>query len=121
MSDGDPTYAELLARTDAPPGSTWGLWPGRETLGCLNRIDEGRRRYGQRSVVGTVLGKRRLLDVQRLHRGFVPCAERRRMRERTERAVGQIDGAQDVADRHHACCRCKRIAIVMQLDPLHVR
>ena len=39
----DPTYADLLARTDAPAGSTWGLWPGRETLGCLNRIDHGRR------------------------------------------------------------------------------
>jgi hypothetical protein len=43
MADRDPSYAELLARTDAPAGSTWGLWPGRETLGCLNRIDHERR------------------------------------------------------------------------------
>ncbi|MEY2420728.1 MAG: hypothetical protein QOI95_795 [Acidimicrobiaceae bacterium] len=40
----EPTYDELLARTDAPAGSTWGLWPGREVLGCLNRITPERRR-----------------------------------------------------------------------------
>lgn len=39
----EPTYDELLARTDAPAGSTWGLWPGREVLGCLNRITPERR------------------------------------------------------------------------------
>ena len=37
------TYDELLARTDAPAGSTWGLWPGHEVLGCLNRITPERR------------------------------------------------------------------------------
>jgi len=39
----EPTYDELLARTDAPAGSTWGLWPGQEVLGCLNRITPDRR------------------------------------------------------------------------------
>lgn len=39
----EPTYDELLVRTDAPAGSTWGLWPGREVLGCLNRITPERR------------------------------------------------------------------------------
>src|SRR4051794_5321322 len=40
----EPTYDELLARTDGPPGSSWGVWPGREVLGCLNRITPERRR-----------------------------------------------------------------------------
>ena len=39
----EPTYDELLARTDAPPGSTWGLWPEPQVLGCLNRITPERR------------------------------------------------------------------------------
>ncbi len=39
----EPTYDELLARTDAPAGSSWGVWPGREVLGCLNRITPERR------------------------------------------------------------------------------
>jgi kynurenine formamidase len=39
----EPTYDELVSRTDAPPGSSWGLWPGREVLGCLNRITPERR------------------------------------------------------------------------------
>src|SRR3954454_6547406 len=39
----EPTYDELLARTDGPPGSSWGVWPGREVLGCLNRITPERR------------------------------------------------------------------------------
>jgi len=39
----EPTYAELLARTDGPAGSSWGVWPGREVLGCLNRITPERR------------------------------------------------------------------------------
>lgn len=43
MGDAEPTYAELLARTDAPAGSSWGVWPGREVLGCLNRITPERR------------------------------------------------------------------------------
>ncbi|MDT4937502.1 MAG: hypothetical protein QOG80_1173 [Pseudonocardiales bacterium] len=43
MSGIEPTYDELLARTDAPPGTSWGLWPGGEMLGCLNRITQERR------------------------------------------------------------------------------
>ena len=43
MAGTEPTYDELLARTDAPPGSSWGLWPGHEVLGCLNRITPERR------------------------------------------------------------------------------
>ena len=39
----EPTYEELLARTDAPAGSSWGVWPGRQVLGCLNRITPERR------------------------------------------------------------------------------
>ena len=43
MAGTEPTYDELLARTDAPPGSSWGVWPGHEVLGCLNRITPERR------------------------------------------------------------------------------
>src|SRR3954463_1373988 len=39
----EPTYDELLVRTDGPPGTSWGVWPGREVLGCLNRITPERR------------------------------------------------------------------------------
>jgi kynurenine formamidase len=46
----EPTYDELLARTDAPAGSSWGIWPGREVLGCLNRITEERRQRAARLV-----------------------------------------------------------------------
>jgi kynurenine formamidase len=46
MPDAEPTYADLLARTDAPAGSSWGVWPGREVLGCLNRITPERRVRG---------------------------------------------------------------------------
>jgi kynurenine formamidase len=43
MPEAEPTYDELLARTDGPKGSSWGVWPGREVLGCLNRITPERR------------------------------------------------------------------------------
>jgi hypothetical protein len=43
MPDIEPTYDEHLARTDAPAGSSGGVWPGREVLGCLNRITPERR------------------------------------------------------------------------------
>jgi kynurenine formamidase len=33
-----PTYAQLRARTDAPPGSSWGLFPDRPQLGMANFI-----------------------------------------------------------------------------------
>jgi hypothetical protein len=35
-----PSFDELLARTDAPAGSTWGLWGADDALGCLNLITE---------------------------------------------------------------------------------
>lgn len=34
-----PTYAELMARTDAPPGSAWGLFGPDDQVGTLNLID----------------------------------------------------------------------------------
>jgi kynurenine formamidase len=33
-----PTYAELLRRSDAPPGSSWGLFGEKDELGTLNRL-----------------------------------------------------------------------------------
>jgi kynurenine formamidase len=56
----EPTYAELLARTDAPAGSAWGLWPGREVLGCLNRITPERR---QRAAALVQTGEVYALDL----------------------------------------------------------
>jgi kynurenine formamidase len=56
----EPTYDELLARTDAPSGSTWGLWPGREVLGCLNRITPERR---QRAAALVQTGDVHALDL----------------------------------------------------------
>ena len=56
----EPTYDELLARTDAPAGSTWGLWPGREVLGCLNRITPERR---QRAATLVTTGEVFALDL----------------------------------------------------------
>jgi kynurenine formamidase len=35
-----PTYAELLERQDAPPGSSWGLFGPGDHLGTLNLLDE---------------------------------------------------------------------------------
>ena len=43
MPGSEPTYDDLLARTDGPPGTSWGLWPGPQVLGCLNRITPARR------------------------------------------------------------------------------
>lgn len=34
-----PTYRELLARTDAPAGSAWGVWGKDDECGTLNFID----------------------------------------------------------------------------------
>jgi kynurenine formamidase len=39
-----PTYAELLARTDAPPGTSWGLFGARDELGTLNLLTPERAR-----------------------------------------------------------------------------
>src|SRR5689334_3556521 len=33
-----PTYAELLQRTDAPPGTSWGLFGESDELGTLNLL-----------------------------------------------------------------------------------
>lgn len=38
VAEGLPSYAELLGRTDAPAGSTWGLWGADNDLGTLNLI-----------------------------------------------------------------------------------
>lgn len=37
-----PTYAELLRRTDAPPGSSWGIFGPADELGSLNFLDGDR-------------------------------------------------------------------------------
>lgn len=37
-----PTYAELTRRTDAPPGSSWGLFGPDDQLGTLNFLTEER-------------------------------------------------------------------------------
>ena len=33
-----PSYDDLLERTGAPPGSSWGLWGDDDVLGCLNLL-----------------------------------------------------------------------------------
>ena len=33
-----PTYAELCARTDGPPASSWGLWGPEDQIGALNLL-----------------------------------------------------------------------------------
>jgi kynurenine formamidase len=50
-STGLPTYDELLARTDAPAGSSWGLWGDDDRLGCLNLLTPEAALRGTRSVV----------------------------------------------------------------------
>lgn len=45
-----PTYAELLARTDAPAGSAWGLFGPDDELGTLNHLTPER----VREAVGVV-------------------------------------------------------------------
>ncbi|MGE0879658.1 MAG: cyclase family protein [Acidimicrobiia bacterium] len=41
-----PTFDELLARTDAPAGSSWGLWGKRDVFGCLNLLTPERAKAG---------------------------------------------------------------------------
>lgn len=36
--DGLPSYAELVARRDAPPGSTWGVFGAEDELGTINLL-----------------------------------------------------------------------------------
>ena len=38
VTDGLPTYAELLERTDAPAGSVWGLFGADDEIGALNLL-----------------------------------------------------------------------------------
>ncbi len=40
MRDQVPTYAELLARSDGPPGSAWGVFGPEDQLGTLNFLGE---------------------------------------------------------------------------------
>ncbi|GAY07250.1 cyclase family protein [Pseudonocardia sp. N23] len=39
-----PTYAQLLARTDGPPGSSWGVWGADDEIGTLNHLTPDRVR-----------------------------------------------------------------------------
>ena len=39
-----PTYAELLERQDAPPGSSWGVFGPDDHLGTLNLLGEDQAR-----------------------------------------------------------------------------
>jgi kynurenine formamidase len=48
--DAFPTYRELLARTDAPPGSAWGVFGPDDELGTLNHLTPERVRDGMACV-----------------------------------------------------------------------
>lgn len=41
--DGLPSYHDLLGRTDAPPGSSWGIFGANDDLGTLNFLTPARR------------------------------------------------------------------------------
>lgn len=41
-----PSYDELLKRTDAPAGSSWGIWGRGDVFGCLNLLTPERARAG---------------------------------------------------------------------------
>jgi kynurenine formamidase len=45
-----PTYAELKTRTDAPPGSSWGVWGPDDELGTLNLLSDGATRRAAANV-----------------------------------------------------------------------
>jgi kynurenine formamidase len=47
---GLPTYAQLLARTDAPPGSAWGLFGADDQIGTLNLLTPERAAAGAQAV-----------------------------------------------------------------------
>jgi hypothetical protein len=49
-ADGLPTYAELLERDDAPPGSTWGLFGAGDEIGALHLLTPERVRAATASV-----------------------------------------------------------------------
>ena len=46
-----PTYAELLARRDAPAGSSWGVFGAEDELGMLNFLTPERAAAAARAVV----------------------------------------------------------------------
>jgi hypothetical protein len=45
-----PTYSELLDRTDAPPGSSWGVFGADDQLGTLNFLTEETAAHAARLV-----------------------------------------------------------------------
>jgi kynurenine formamidase len=45
-----PSYRELLERTDAPPGSSWGVWGDDDQLGTLNLLTDDRTLAASRLV-----------------------------------------------------------------------
>lgn len=57
---GIPTYEELLSRTDAPPGSSWGIFGADDELGTLNFLTPERR---QRAAALVRDGKTHSLDL----------------------------------------------------------
>jgi hypothetical protein len=50
VDDGLPSYAELLARTDAPPGSIWGLFGADDEIGACNVLGPAEVQRGLASV-----------------------------------------------------------------------
>jgi kynurenine formamidase len=50
IGDGLPNYAELLARTDAPAGSIWGLFGDDDEIGALNLLTAARVEEAARAV-----------------------------------------------------------------------
>jgi kynurenine formamidase len=49
-SDDLPDYQELTGRTDAPAGSSWGLWGADDQLGTLNLLTDERTARAARGV-----------------------------------------------------------------------
>jgi len=45
-----PTYRELCARTDAPPGSSWGIFGADDEIGAVNFLTEDRVLAGARCI-----------------------------------------------------------------------
>jgi kynurenine formamidase len=50
MTDGVPTYAQLRARTDAPPGSSWGVFGEGDEVGTINFLTPERVLAASRTV-----------------------------------------------------------------------
>lgn len=67
MTDRLPTYAELLVRDDAPPGSSWHVFGSGDELGTLNLLDD------QRAVNAAQLVRRgRLFNLDYELNAFAP-------------------------------------------------